>query len=202
MKRIFTLLVAIILTAGAVMAASPQDILNKSAAKIRSSQSLTVGYTLTADGRKTDGAIIVSGNKFHLATPELMSWYDGKTQWTYSSQIGEVNITEPTSQEIQQVNPFSLVGNLSKEFKISSLKAPAGSKAVLLTPIKKRTDLRSAEVTVSDATLYPTRIILNLANGQRVTVNVTKVKAGGALPITEFRFNPKKHPELSVVDLR
>lgn len=183
-------------------AASPKETLEKCAAKIRAAKSLAVTYTIQADGKTSQGAMLMSGDKFTLSTPEVMSWFDGKTQWTYSSQIGEVNITEPTRQEVQQVNPFSLIGTVSRDYKVSSLKAPAGHTALQLTPTRKGTDLRSADLTVSNSTLYPTRIVLTLANGQRVTLTVKSIKAGNALPASNFRYNPKAHPELPVVDLR
>ena len=57
-------------------------------------------------GIRPTASFVIQGDMFTISSPGLRSWYDGKTQWTYSSQIGEVNIITPTPEEVSQINPW------------------------------------------------------------------------------------------------
>ena len=187
MKRIITLLLPLLLCALAGSAASASgDILDRCAAKIKSAPSLYVTYTVSADGHSADGQLVIQGDMFTISSPGLRSWYDGKTQWTYSSQIGEVNIITPTPEEVSQIN----------------LKAPAGKTAVRLKAKNPKADITSADITIDDKTLYPTRITLAMTNNQKVTLDIRSVSTGSRLPADDFRFDSRRFPGVNVVDLR
>ena len=117
-------LAAILLLAGLCLpltaAESATAILDKAAAQARSAKSLKATYTITADGHSQSGTLTIAGDRFIISSPQVSSWYDGKTQWTYSTQTGEVNITEPTPEEApagsdhlrnHQLIPQALQGN-------------------------------------------------------------------------------------------
>ena len=57
-------------------------------------------------------------------------------------------------------------------------------------------------LTLNAKSLYPTNIELTMSNRRTVTIKVTSVSAGLALPLSNFRFDPKKRPRSPVVDLR
>ncbi|WP_301904186.1 LolA-like putative outer membrane lipoprotein chaperone, partial [uncultured Duncaniella sp.] len=109
------------------------SILDRASAKIRSDKSIAATYTISADGHLHSGTLTIAGDRFILTSPQISSWYDGKTQWTYSTQTGEVNITEPTPEELQQVNPFAIINSFRKLYKASLLKSPATEKKIKLT---------------------------------------------------------------------
>ena len=123
-------LAAILLLAGLCLplaaAESATAILDKAAAQARSAKSLKATYTITADGHSQSGTLTIAGDRFIISSPQVSSWYDGKTQWTYSTQTGEVNITEPTPEELQQVNPFAIISSFRKLYIATLLIAPAG----------------------------------------------------------------------------
>ena len=41
-----------------------------------------------------------------------------------------------------------------------------------------------------------------MSNRQKVTINIKNVKAGGKLPVSNFRFDAKRYPNVQVIDLR
>lgn len=178
------------------------SILDKAASKIRSAKSLIAEYTLTSGGQTVNGILTLAGDCFQLSSPQVRSWYDGKTQWTYSSHIGEVNITEPTSEDLAQVNPFSILKSFSSNYTASTQKSAKGTSTVLLKAKKKNADISSVLVTVNNSTGYPSAIRLSLDGGQTVNIKINSVIPGGLLPISRFRYNPKDYPGINVVDLR
>ena len=184
-------------------ASSGGALLQRCAAKIKSAPSLSVTYTVSADGNTAEGLLVLQGEMFTISTPGMVSWYDGKSQWTYSDQIGEVNVISPTAEEVQQINPFAIVKSFSSSYSSEQVKSSsAGVTTLRLTANNRKSDISSADVTINDKTLYPTRIVLTMSNRQKVTINIQNVKAGGKLPVSNFRFDAKRYPNVQVIDLR
>ncbi len=184
-------------------ASSGGALLQRCAAKIKSAPSLSVTYTVSAGGNNAEGLLVLQGEMFTISTPGMVSWYDGKSQWTYSDQIGEVNVISPTAEEVQQINPFAIVKSFSSSYSSEQVKSSsAGVTTLRLTANNRKSDISSADVTINDKTLYPTRIVLTMSNRQKVTINIKNVKAGGKLPVSNFRFDAKRYPNVQVIDLR
>ena len=184
-------------------ASSGGALLQRCAAKIKSAPSLSVTYTVSADGNTAKGLLVLQGEMFTISTSGMVSWYDGKSQWTYSDQIGEVNVISPTAEEVQQINPFAIVKSFSSSYSSEQVKSSsAGVTTLRLTANNRKSDISSADVTINDKTLYPTRIVLTMSNRQKVTINIKNVKAGGKLPVSNFRFDVKRYPNVQVIDLR
>lgn len=202
MKRIYSILSLLLISVAAFGATSAADVLKRSADKIKSAESLYVTFTANADGHTSEGMLVLQGEMFTISSPNMMSWYDGKTQWTYSSQIGEVNIITPTPEELQQINPLAIVKSFSSGYTTQLLKSPAGKSIVRLTSKNAKSDITSADITIDNTTLYPTRIVLTMSNRQKVTIDIKSVNRGGKLPTENFRFDKKRYPGVQAVDLR
>ena len=105
MSRLITailLILAVSLNA-AVPVTSPEEVIASAAKSFKNAKSVTAPYSMTMDGNTVKGEAVISGDKFRITTPGMSIWYDGRTQWTYSSSTGEVNVTEPTAEELQQI---------------------------------------------------------------------------------------------------
>lgn len=203
MKKRLLLFAIIFLSAASIYAVeTASGILNSSANRIKSAKSLVASYVITADGHKQDGIMTISGERFTISSPQMVSWYDGKTQWTYTSHTGEVNITEPTAEELQQINPFAIIRSFSNNYKAQQLKSPAGTKKIRLTALSPKSDIKTVILTLNAKTLYPTRIDLTMGNRQSVAIQISAVEEGPTLPAANFRFDAKKYPGVQVVDLR
>ena len=60
------------------------------------------------------GTMCLQGEKFRMDTPEMVTWYNGETQWSYVKANEEVNVSVPTPEERQAMNPYAFV-HLYKE---------------------------------------------------------------------------------------
>ena len=202
MRRLFSIVTLIMVALCVGAASSGGALLQRCAAKIKSAPSLSVTYTVSADGNTAEGLLVLQGEMFTISTPGMVSWYDGKSQWTYSDQIGEVNVISPTAEEVQQINPFAIVKSFSSSYSSEQVKSSsAGVTTLRLTANNRKSDISSADVTINDKTLYPTRIVLTMSNRQKVTINIKNVKAGGKLPVSNFRFDAKRYPNVQVLSL-
>ena len=75
----------------------------------------------------------MSGNKFTIKSPEMEIWFDGKNQWAYSPNTDEVNLTEPTAEELSQINPLSVINRFANNFNASLLPSAKGVKNIRLS---------------------------------------------------------------------
>ena len=66
-----------------------------------------------------NGFILLKGEKFYLNNGNIQSWYDGKTQWSYVADTEEVNISHPTPEELQGINPYFILINYQENFESS-----------------------------------------------------------------------------------
>lgn len=187
-----------------VSAAETADaLLRKSAAAINGAGGLSASFTLNYGQQKVSGTLQSSGRKFALLTSSTSTWYDGKSMWTYNAKSNETTIMTPTSQELAEANPLSIVGSYASSFTAAFAKSQTtGSKTIVLTPKSKQTGYKSVHVTIPDGQPYPTKLIVIPSSGQKMTVSITKVKTGEKLPESTFIYPKSKYPKSEIVDLR
>ncbi len=198
---IFTIIALMIGTAS-INAKTAKSVLSDAANKYKQCQSLTADFTMTVNGNSSKGTITIAKDKFALSSPQLAIWYDGRTQWTYSPDTQEVNITEPTSEELQQVNPFAIVSAFSQSYKSKLLKSSAGTNKIQLDPINKNESIKQIILVLDDKTSYPKEINIKLNTNNIVKIVVSNVKAGGKVNNAQFIFDKKKYPNAELIDLR
>lgn len=114
MKKIF--LVILLMGIALCRAAAQQDakaesILNKMAENYQKAGGISLSF-----GGTQSGTLLLKGNKFYLESGGIQTWFDGKTQWSYVEQNEEVNVSTPTPEELQSVNPYALVTTYKKSF--------------------------------------------------------------------------------------
>lgn len=63
-----------------------------------------------------EGSIDMLSDKFVLQVPDMITWFDGTTQWTYLKSSEEVNISIPEKDELLQTNPCLLLQSYKKAF--------------------------------------------------------------------------------------
>lgn len=130
-KKLLSLI--FLLVACSAQAQNATAVFDKMVAAFKAGGTISASYSM--NGSK--GTIVMQGAKFRILANDVKSWFNGKTQWTYSDQTGEVNIVDPTAQELQMTNPLAAAKSLKDAFSMTSLKAATGY-AIELTPKKKR----------------------------------------------------------------
>jgi outer membrane lipoprotein-sorting protein len=204
MKRLITLAAIFLMTVSAVVAAetSAAEVLRQATTALKQSQSIEAAFTITQGKTTSSGRIIMSGNNFNLSTPDMVVWFNGKTQWAYSPTAGEVNISEPTVDELEQINPFVIITAMQKSFTSRRVKASvANTNSIELTP-KTKSDYKRIVATFSCSTHLPVSFVITTTDNAVTTVKVTSIKQGARYPASQFSFNAKLYPGVDIVDLR
>lgn len=202
MKRTFFTICAILMAAAAFANENATEILNQAAAKFTEAPSLSAAYTISTSQGKYTGRISFAGDKFTMTSPQILTWYDGKTQWSYNKENNEVSVTEPTAQELSQINPFVIINSFRNDFNATALSAPKGFKKIELKARDPKSDVADAMITLKEDTMMPTQIQLTMRDKQQITILLTSVTTGQKYNIKAFQFHTQNYPGVEIIDLR
>ena len=213
-KYIFSVLIALLSLP--VIAQQQQSqakaVLEKTAEAFKKASGVRADFTLKAlnDGRlegRENGVIQLKGEKFMLKTSETTTWFDGKTQWSYMVRNDEVNVSTPTQEELQQINPYTFLYMYQKGFsyKLGTTKTFRGKAVweVVLTARDKKQELERITLFVTKDTYEPLYILLQQRGQQtRNEITVTSYQTGQNYTDRVFTFDKKQYPNAEVIDLR
>ena len=187
-------------------AESATQLLKRCADKLLAAPSVSVRFTIRGADGDVSGTIVIARERFRMNSPQLNIWFDGRTQWSALAQTREVNITEPTAEELLTSNPFAIITDYSRSYNCRLLKNEAGTAANLrqveLTPKKSGADIRRAVITIDTRTLWPVKAVVTMASGATVNASVSNCATGKKLSASDFTFKPSALPGYEVVDLR
>ena len=187
-------------------------VLDRTAENFRKAGGVQAEFTVKAysNGRfegQSAGTIQLKGEKFVVKTPETTTWFDGKTQWTYMENTDEVNVSTPTPEELQTINPYTFLnmyknGFSSKLGKVTNFQGKPVIQ-VVLTATNRKQDVACIILNVTPDTYQPLYILLqqrNLKNRSEIFIN--SYRAGLNYADANFVFDKKQYPDAEIIDLR
>ena len=199
MKRLLLAIVAI-LTMSTTQAQTAQQVLDKCAALVSAPDGATANFAMTsAQYGNASGTISIKGQKFYMHSNATTMWFDGTTLWTYVAQNEEVNISTPTAQQLQSLNPYHFI-NLYKQGYTTTMTSSATSYTVHLTATDPQKKISEAFVTVSKEN-YAQKEIKLLQGTKWTTFTVSGLKAERQ-DDAKFRFKSSDYPDAELIDLR
>lgn len=213
-KYIFSVLIALLSLPVIAQQGQSQAkvVLDKAAEAFRKAGGVKVDFTVKAvNGSQVEGTengtIRLKGEKFVLKTSEMTTWFDGKTQWSYLSRNDEVNVSNPTQEELQQINPYTFLYMYQKGFtlRLGKVTTFRGNPVweVILTANTKKQDLERITLYVTKSAYQPIFIQLQ-QRGQKTLNEITVTDYQTHLDFAEdvFAFDRKQYPTAEVIDLR
>lgn len=203
MKRIASIIILMLAVATMASAQTPAAVLDQAVAALRGAGMVTATYKLTSSQGNSAGTIVLSGDKFRLISPDMKTWFDGTTQWTFSTATGEVNITTPTASDLQMLNPYAAVQGFKKNCNMWKAAGQIpGCYAIMLRP-KTKSDISQMWLYVSSSTHMLQNAHFKMTNGQTFTISLSGYKTHQSLPASTFTFDVSMVPPgTEVVDLR
>ena len=185
------------------MAQTPSVMFDKCVAAINANGGATASYNITSSQGTSKGSIAMQGNKFRILSPEAKCWYDGKTQWSWSPLTSEVNITNPTPDELQMTNPIAAVQHFKANFNMKKAKAKTANTYVIKLTSKKKNDAIKTLWLYFDTTTSLLRTArFDMSDNSVNTVKITDYKHK-SLPASTFTFDKSQVPAgTQIVDLR
>lgn len=207
MNRFCLLIIVISSFIGTVNAANDKGytVLADVVKSITSAPSVSAKFTINEGGNTVNGEILASENRFRImaANGQYESWYDGKTQWTWTTMTNEVNMTSPSREELMESNPFSILESASENYSATVVNDSADTIVLKLVPKKTLgNNVKEASLKVVKSTNLPSLLTVYLLDGNIVTFTFSDIQRGGSVPLKEFQYNPALHPGSEIIDLR
>lgn len=213
--RSIILTLSFILVSAASFAQSSTEskiILDKASQLFEQSEGVKLSFTLSPDNpnggafEPQEGVAFVKGNKFKLDMPYSTTWFDGITQWVLLNDANEVNISNPTPQELVSISPLGLLNMYKTEY---VLKKPAqrnyNGKVITeieMTPIKKSQDFMSLTISLDNKTNSVVMIRFTTRDGNKNKLTISNYNSNNKFTNDLFRFNKNNHPGVEIIDLR
>lgn len=186
------------------------EILDRVSERYEKANGITATFTFetqTEDGEKFQfqGELKMQENRFFLSSPDILTWFDGTTQWAMLIDADEVNITNPTEDELKAINPYVLL-KLYKNgfictFDDKNKSSNGKTKKIILTPTEKN-ELDRITLEIDTEKLYPISIEMINKNKSRNKITVSSYKEKMNHPKNIFVFDKKQYPQTEIIDLR
>ena len=183
-------------------AMTAEQVAQKAAAVISNAKGISATFTIKVDGRGMKGVLKSNGSMFSVILPQVSTWYNGKSLYTYNPRTSETTVITPTAQELLESNPLLYVkgGAGGYSYSFSPVKRN-GKYVVELVPRSKKSGVKKLTFTISATDFRTERIAVETASGL-TTVDITSFKSGVSIPVSEFEYPKARYPKAEIIDLR
>jgi outer membrane lipoprotein-sorting protein len=214
MKKIIITLIACIgffTFATAQKDAKAKELLDKSSVALSQAGDVYAYFTMNIkDGisktsQSFDGIIQMKGNKFKIDTPDQNIYFDGKTQWIYQKSYEEVNVSEPTDEEIQTLNPKSIFAIYKKNcnYKYAGNKTDIKMRKVQEVNIfPQKGEIAEITIQMNDIDHFPVMFHIFYENKIENIIYINKYQTKQNFPDNQFVFDSSQNPNAEIIDLR
>lgn len=183
---------------------SARDILQRAAETFRRSGGVSASFAIHSPEGNSTGFIRLKGEKFVLEAGGMTTWFDGHTQWTYLPESDEVNISVPTDEELQTLNPYAWLSLYDRGYDLKRLPAEAsGQYRVEMVARSAEAQVERVVLWLEQSSLHPVKFSLTLSgSAEPVVITVRDYRTEQAYPDALFTFDPGDYPTAEVIDLR
>ena len=201
MKRLLTIGMLVLLPyyLGAQTDRKAEEVLDKALSELSKTSGIRADFAGTEQG-----FLLLKGEKFYLNSGGIQSWYDGKTQWSYVADTEEVNISHPTREELQAINPYLILMRYKTDFdynyKGTQTRNGVKGHEIVLTP--KHSGNREVIRVFISHSHQPLAIKVEQDGRTMSEINVIKYQTNQKLEDGMFRFNKTLYPNAEIIDMR
>lgn len=206
LNKILCLLVALCMgqAAAAQENNEARQLLDRVADTFRQAGGVEIAFEVRAPEGTSEGRIRFKGEKFRLDTEGITTWFDGRTQWTYLENSDEVNVSEPTAEELQSINPYAWLAVYKDGYTLKmGEQADQRLHKVVMTATRRGSELQCLILYVDKQTLRPTKLsLVRRGDREAAVVLVRSYRTGQTYDDALFAFDKRAYPTAEVIDLR
>lgn len=190
--------------------ASAQDataILDKVAANYEKSGGVAARFTMHLppgqEQNEVSGMLDMHGDRFRLLTPVSHIFFDGATQWVYLPRTKEVNVSNPSTNELMLNNLSFLLKHYKSNFTASRRPADeVENMYVIELKSKKKDDISRIVLSIGKKTYWPSGMQVTMKGGEVIDISISDLKTGVNQPESFFVFKEADYPNAEIIDLR
>ncbi|MEO8720541.1 MAG: outer membrane lipoprotein carrier protein LolA [Ginsengibacter sp.] len=187
-------------------------ILDQVSAKFKTYKTVTANFILSItngsgkiEGTKK-GIVYIKGSRYSANISGQQIFSDGNNIWTFDKSTNEVQVTkfDPTSNTITPQKMFTNFYDKDFLYKLNGEKKQGKNiiQEIELTPVDKSKTFFKVLVEINQTTKNIVSTKVFEKNGNRYIYSVTSMKTNTPLPDSLFVYDPRKHPNVEVIDLR
>jgi outer membrane lipoprotein-sorting protein len=213
MKQIhFIVLVLLSISAYTRPDPGAKKLLTKSESIYKNYKSIEIEYQIETKAAE-DKAVIEkglfqsSGIAFKLIGSQQEIYNDGKTQWTYLKKQKEIQITDYSSNNKNNIHPMQFLsmyksGEYDYKFDNDLIEKGVTYQQVEFKPTDRNQDIFKIKIAFhkKQSTIY--KVFLYFKNGDRSTIHFKTSRPNISIPENAFTLDPTKIPNTHVEDLR
>jgi outer membrane lipoprotein-sorting protein len=189
-----------------------KQILDKVSEVTKSYNSIKADFTFTLDNEQADitdsydGSILISGNKYKADVMSAESYFDGKTLWTYLTEVGEVNISTPDPNNEMTLSPSNIFSIHETGFRYiyAGEELTNGKKIQIvdLFPENRDKPFSRIKLYVNKANNHIAKIEQIGKDGNNYIIEIKEMETNVPVEPSFFIFKTEDHPDVDVIDLR
>ncbi|MEE9349978.1 MAG: outer membrane lipoprotein carrier protein LolA [Flavobacteriaceae bacterium] len=180
-----------------------KTLLDQVSAKMKTYENSYIEFKYSLDNDKEDlhqetkGNASLKGDLYSLNFMGATQIFDGKKIYTIMTDDEEINITDPDEEE--DITPAKLFSFYKEGFTYEwdIVQNVQGRKIqyVKLIPIDSKSELKYVLLGIDSKTKNIYKIIQNINNGSKITINITKFKTNIEMSDKLFIFNRQKYED-------
>lgn len=153
------------------------------------------------------GKLIFKDKKYVLELMGMETYFDGTTKWQYIKEANEVTISKPEGQEGNFLDdPTALFRDYDKNFKSKFRREFQQKNRTICEfdffPKNLNLPYASLRLQIEKETLEPVMFRYQGKDGNNYIVKIKNFKTNQQPRDEKFVFDPQKHKDIEVVDLR
>ncbi|MBQ9417393.1 MAG: outer membrane lipoprotein carrier protein LolA [Bacteroidales bacterium] len=181
------------------------EALRKAASRFNQNVAFTVTATSFSSEKKLlskqTAQVRYHKGKYRLSLPDQELISDGTTLWHWNKQASEVAISNVSTDDVDFLNPASLLTNYPQLFKPKYIRTDADGTAVIdLQPHSAR-NFHKLRLFIREEDGLLLRIEVHKFDSSRELYEISDFKRA-ATPASQFTFTPADHPSVEVIDMR
>lgn len=147
------------------------------------------------------GRMHLQSENFRLEYGANIATFAGGLLSHYNKDEDTLTLSEPTTEELLQINPLYFLRARGKGFTVRVMPQTKTAHVISFVPTGK-SGLRSAEISFLRASGLPSEVVVVGTDGGRLVVRIGHIRRTVALPAAQFVLSAKQFPGCEVVDLR
>lgn len=203
MKKKSLLILMLFVSLFSIKAQSVSAIMNNVLSGIKDKQNISADFEITSAQFQTKGTFVMNGIKFRILTNDFKCWYDGKTQWIYTTMTNEVNIMEPTSDDLKLSNPYLAIMDYEASYNAKLKSKGKMGYIVELNAKNDNVNMSKIELTIDVNSYRITKAVVTMVEGDTQVVKLGNYIVNKKISDTTFVFDEKLVPKgTQLIDLR
>jgi outer membrane lipoprotein-sorting protein len=185
-----------------------KKILDDLSAKTKSYTTLKAEFSWTTERKDKskdtqEGKIQTKGAKYKLEIPGHDIYCDGKTVWDFIKDANEVQVKDMESGAEDAITPTNIFTIYEKGYKYKFEGEDATTQIVSLFPVNPdKKKFHTIKLTIDKNKKQIASVKVLMKDGSTQTYKIKSFLGNAALADTEFAFNSKNYPGVSLEDLR